>query len=317
MLPENIRAITNKLNAPDANFVVKSAEISNLISYAETKIPKVNTSTQISPEEVKNFIDIVALLVQEIKEIDRQFLSKGTDAVFLALRSKTGGKVADNNATTLMYMYNSSNVNNNFKKLVKPGSGTFMYKQTVQLPKISDMNAILESIKLNTITNANINSLVQTAKNRTPTVAARLTRLSRGIQNVLQQGKNKFQNIKSYYGLQMAQKKLENAKKRTNSIVPVNTPMNTTLEVANAISENNAKNIRRLIQNNSFTNNAIQNIAKQNNTFLKEFRDAPTNNDKKVVLRKFTNFSNALNRASASKSIVNTAILKAKANAGE
>jgi hypothetical protein len=302
----------------------------------------VNVNTKISPDEVRTFVDVVNVLVQEIKEIDQQFLQKGTNAVFTGLKTKAGSKVVANNSTTLLYMYNSSSLNNNFKKLVKPGSGAFVYKQNAQLPKISDMNDILATVRFESLTDANINSLIQTAKNRTPSVAARLTKLSGGITNLIQKGKDKFQNAQSLYSLQGAQKKLEGAKNRINAVEAVNevvpavtgngagaagavtgngapavtgngAPAVTgngapaeeaaALEVANAMSEANASNIRRLVKNNSLSNNAIKGIVSTNNQFLKKFKNANTNNKKIQVLRQFNAFANSLNAAAKAKGV--------------
>jgi len=123
MKNNELEEILKTLNTNEAKFVVKSVQISKLINYAESKIPKANANgnTKITPDEVRTFVDVVNVLVQKIKEIDQQFLQKGTNIVFNRLKNKAINNVVKNNSTTLMYMYNSSSVTNNFKNHVKPG----------------------------------------------------------------------------------------------------------------------------------------------------------------------------------------------------
>jgi hypothetical protein len=322
--------------------VKKSAGISKLIALATTKIPKptqINTTgiNKISDRDVKTFVEIVQKLVEKVKDIDVKFLNKGLARVVTGLQ----GKVPENsksNTTKMMYMYKASMLSNNFKNLVKPGAnGKFTYNvEAANLPKISKMNAILNTINLTKLTNDNISELLSTAQVPPPQEA--IKNLVKKAENVTNQP---FQSTKGRRNYENALKKLENTRNRGGNngnrgnngntaavpVVPVtgaerrnmNVPMapgaggnsaNAAMnEAANALSEQNAQNIKNLLQTNKSPQNiltAIRLVEENNKRLKKTVWNASTN--KLKTLRNYELFTNNLNKLTSAQSLSTDAI---------
>ena len=327
-------AIINEMNADGATFLKKSAGISNLISLATTKIPKpttVNSTNikKISNKDVKIFVEIVQKIVEKVKEIDVKFLNNGLKLVVAGLKPRVQDN-SQSNTKKMMYMYAASTLSNNFKQLVKPGeNGKFAYQvEASNLPKISKMNAILSTINLSTLTNANIQDLFNKAQVPSPQNQLEiLAEKAEEIKGEMFESNNGRKNYNS------ALKLLNNTKQRggngnggapRNNGTPTggnggaprnngtpnggnvprnNTPatiVNATAAVTNALSQQNAENIKNLLKTNKSPENilnAIRLVKENNRRLTKTVWDASTN--KLKILRNYQLFSNNLDRLAA------------------